>query len=243
MALLLDDASNEHFATAVEWQLVIAAPFTLFAWGRSDVTNINQALISIGDTGTANNYWQMYFSNAGTAGIFVNAGGITDFTLTGTVVANTWHSLGVVLASSTSRTPYFDGTAGGTSVNDRAPSGVNELRIGMRVRNNSTTDGFSGQISEPAVWDIDLTADEMFALADRISPDQIRSAHRVFYRDFIRDFNRPLQQGTELTEVNGSTVADHVPGIIYAATPQHNRSPVLSSGRIEQVRVPRWQGG
>jgi len=72
-----------------------------------------------------------------------------------------------------------------------------------------------GDVAEAALWDTDLTDDEIAALAQGFSPSMVRPDQLLAYAPLIRDEDRDLQdRAGGFTPTSSPTVADH-PRIIY----------------------------
>jgi hypothetical protein len=66
----------------------------------------------------------------------------------------------------------------------------------------------NGQAAEVAVWEVELTADEVASLSKGFKPSRIRPQSLLYYAPLIRDLNE-VRSGLALTNTNSATVADH----------------------------------
>lgn len=132
--------------------------------------------------------------------------GLADTTATYTSAE--WNHAAGVFLSSTSRTPYLNGTAGPTNTTSiGAQTGMNDLQLGTRY-----APGFglylTGTIAEAGVWSVELSAAEIASLAKGLSPRLVRPQSLVFYAPLIRDLV-DVRGGLAITNNNGATVANH----------------------------------
>jgi hypothetical protein len=97
--------------------------------------------------------------------------------LASAVSVDTWHHIAGQEISSGSRKVWVDGSSG-SNTNNLSPSGINANYIG--VRPNLSTD-FNGRIAEVALWNEELDADEIAALARGASVRRIRPLALVAY--------------------------------------------------------------
>ena len=117
MARLFDDASSQYLA--VGSTPVTAAPFSMAAWFNSDSDALQQAIISVGDTAGATNYFTLQ-ARGNTGGdpvqVHVREGATSAVASTSSgYSANTWHHAAAVFASSSSHAVYLDGANKGTN--------------------------------------------------------------------------------------------------------------------------------
>lgn len=189
---------------------VTTAGFTMACRFRQ-TSSAGQLLMSVGVNGGIDRF-QIFTSGPATQAVVaqtIQSGGMNGTAIvSGVPSAGQWHHAAGVFASSTSRTAYWNGTAGTPDTISSAPSGVNSIVIGARY---NTTLGayFGGALAEAAIWNVELTADEIAAHAADVSADQIRPGSLVYYADLIRDV-RDLRGGLAISELGtGTTVFEH----------------------------------
>ncbi len=161
-----------------------AYPISMACWFNTDITNADETLISIGRSGSANNFISLRLSQAtDQVQIFVqNSGGSNNALSTGTYKANRWHHAGC-RGSLTSRFAYIDGEPGTENTSSRAYPTVNITSIGSRY--NSTAGNFmSGMIALPAIWNIELTHADFALLATGVDPRTVHPENLVAFWDW-----------------------------------------------------------
>jgi len=180
MSRLFDDGTPDWLTLASAPALV--APFTMACWVRSNDTTILQGAMGLFRAGSGNRYHILTLDGAGTNQVqcTTREGSDIGTSATGTYVVDTWHHIGGVWASGTSRTAYFEGVAGTANTLNATPTTIDGFAIG-RVNDGTPSDPFSGNIAEAGFWDVALTANEMVALAGGISPLRVRSESLVIY--------------------------------------------------------------
>lgn len=188
---------------------VTGAPLTIACW-FNQTTSAGQLLVSIGVNGGVDRF--QIFTNGpitqAVAATSIQGGTSAQSVFAGVPTAGQWHHAAGVFDSSTSRTAYWNGSAGTPNTTAATPSGVNSIVIGARY---NTTLGayFGGALAEVAIWNVALTADEIAAHAAGVSADQIRPGSLVYYPDLIRDV-RDLRGGRAISELGtGTTFFDH----------------------------------
>jgi len=93
-----------------------------------------------------------------------------------------------------------------------------EASVAKDTRKHSTGGaGLVGAYAEFAVWDVVLSADEMKAVTSRVSPILVRPESLVFYAPLIRDEDKDLISGLQMTLTNANvTVVAHPPVYRFA---------------------------
>ena len=148
---------------------------------------------------------------------------------TGTISANTWHSVGgrkvgddvyTVLDTEISSPGNFDvGTFSGTTTND----------VGAFANNGAPTTFFNGDVAEYAIWSVNLTDEEILAYHAGMSPLQIRPESLIFYAPLYgltNEFDLSGQSNGvgDLTDVG--LVASHPP--VSKFSPRQRFQPMVA---------------
>lgn len=144
------------------------------------------------------------FSSDGTFQAANNLIATTDFS------SGNWNHAAVVFSPSTSITGYLNGVQDGQVTSTIAASiyaGTADLWIGAQFGISSAT-LLDGKISEAAIYNTNLTADEIASLAKGFKPYRIRPQSLVFYAPLIRDL-QDTKGALAITNNNTATVAVH----------------------------------
>lgn len=149
---------------------------TMAAWARTDVAvTRRQAIMQIVDGGSTSQWMSLEVRNSG-ANVEIVDGGSTNVT-TGTVVINTWHHFAATFhftGPSTRRMrPWLDGSPGTDTAHSRTILGLDRSAIG-HLKDATASRPFSGHIAWPAIWNAELTTNEIEALAAGANPLGIR---------------------------------------------------------------------
>lgn len=225
MARLLNDASNEYLAVA---QAVVSGePFSFSAWVNSSDGADDQYVISIADKDVANQYHGIGLNSDvgvpdGAKAYTRDSSGIVEAKTSTDWVADTWHNVVGVWASSSSRAIYLDGGGKGTNSTSRSVSGLDRLCIGVSA-DSTPIDHLTGGICEVGVWDVALTDTEAAILGLGYSPLFVRPQSLVAYWRLIQDEDQDIVGGYDLTAYNTPSIADHCPKIIYPTPVMINR--------------------
>lgn len=163
---------------------VTAVPLTLACWFMAMDTTTEHCLVFVGDKGSSNNYFFLAASG--------NAGGdpIRAYTRdavsnvvaasTAAYTANVWQHAAAVYAATNSRVAYLNGGNSGTETTIAVPVGPNRTSIG-RVGRNVPFAYLDGLVAEVGIWNVALSASEIAALAQRVSPLHVQAANLVGY--------------------------------------------------------------
>src|SRR3990172_9389244 len=174
MARSFVGASSQYLSNASA--VLTTTPITMACWFYSLDITAEYTLISIGVSGSGDNRHGLFISG-NVAGDPVRA--ITRTTATGIAAsttgysANVWQHACAVFVSATVRRAYVNGGSEGTNATSRAPTGMNNTLIGA-VQGVALSTFMSGRIAEAGIWNVQLNASEIAALAKGVSPLRIR---------------------------------------------------------------------
>jgi len=98
---------------------------------------------------------------------------------------NKWNHHVGVWRSSANRQVYLNGAPGGLNTTNLSPSSLNATSIGIQT-DGSNEPATTMRIAEVAIWDIDLSADDIAALAKGFSPLMVRRDRLVEYMPLVR---------------------------------------------------------
>lgn len=171
---LFDDAANNYLY--LSQAVVSSAPVTMVAWVRPDDVQW-QSVLQVSDV----SWWEsfdLWLLNGGEVLAQTMDNGVASFSTTVTTYSqNTWHHVGAVFASPTSRVAYLDGKAATPETTSRVPENLDTTLVGIRRTTAGKSIHFSGRVMWPTIWAGALSADEMAALSNRrrlIFPWEIR---------------------------------------------------------------------
>ena len=195
--------STSHWARNIASAPVTVAPVTLSCWYKPIALGSTAVLMQLGDytSGTTDNKFRMLKASTNQLQFIASTTSSTTLTNTlVTMVANQWyHCLGSANTTNSPNRAVIDGFVATSVSANRIPVGVNSLVIGAQLASTSTfVSTASGDIMWPAVWNVQLTADEERALADGVSPRLIRPSalmmfieeddQRKLWRDYISGY-------------------------------------------------------
>ena len=225
---------------------VTAVPFSMACWFNARSNAASQNLITIEVAGSTANRHDL----VAVQGNSVNA----ESKITGTAARatttvgysnNVWNHACGVWASITSRAVYLNGGNKGTDATSKAPSGINETKIG-----NGNLGDMDGLIAEAAIWNAALTDGEVKALALGTRPIFIRPMSLVAYWPLLQRFAPEIDvtsSGTNLMAVTGAlSVPYNPPAVFYPRRKRYFVSaavaPIFQPLNINQavVRSNYW---
>ena len=125
-----------------------------------------------------------------------------------------WYHACAVGISATSRDVYLNGGSKGSNTTSSTPSGLDTTSLGVSTR-NTTVNVYDGRIAEAAIWNVALNADEVLALANRVSPQRVRPASLLAYWPLYGIGSPEPDCGSNSTRYNmtvtGATQFAHAP--------------------------------
>ena len=152
---------------------ITAAPYSIAAWVMtSNSATLNRTFWSCGQNVTTGDNFQFGQNNSSQAFFAAQATGAARSANGGTLVANTVYHFGGIGRSSSDREVYLDGASVGTNTQTAAPSGIDRTCIGAKVTSGGYTNNWNdgGAVGTLAVWNVDIGAAAMAALAGGLHP-------------------------------------------------------------------------
>lgn len=186
---------------------ISALPFTLACWFRTTSMAHLGALVSVNSTTLSNHYAGLFFrgdiANDPVEILYQAATGERVSRSATGCTSGKWHHACAVFSSETERTVYLDGGSSGKSFTSTVFPTVDRTEIGA----HRSGLWFNGDIAEVGIWNIDLSAAEIAALAKGVSPALIRPQNHIAYLPLIRETHE-IVNATGFTDVN-TTAAAH----------------------------------
>lgn len=200
----------------VNTAVLTATPFSISVWFNTTSTSDDETpLVFIGDKDSANHFWSVELYD-GAFEITARATPSYDSYVEATAgyTTNTWeHGVGV-FTNANSRTVYFNGGNSATNTAFGGVTGADRTAIARMADSSPFGVGFATSIAEVGVWDRELTASEITALATGYAPSYFKNGLVAYYPLIGKvDPETDLKGGVNLTST-GAGVSSH-PKIIY----------------------------
>jgi hypothetical protein len=181
-----------------------ALPVTIVAWFNRSTSSGTGPLVTLMNSG-AETYQSLYTTGSSALRVQTISGGTGFNVATSPWAQNVWSHGAGKFASASSRTVIIDGGGAQTNTSTRfAP--FDELRIA--TYGNTSPLHLSGRLSEVAVWNADLTSDEIVSLAKGFKSYRIRPQSLLYYVPLVREIQE-LRSGITLTANNAPTLFAH----------------------------------
>jgi hypothetical protein len=164
-----------------------ATPFTIAGWVKTTDNATTQFLAGLYDFSLSNEAFCMGILSDGTIFQQTKHEGGGELTATsGTISNNTWAHVAVVFASSSSRTPYLNGTAGTTATNTffvPTPASLVITVLGDRAFGDGSFSGapLKGKMAYWAMWNSALSGANITSLAGGADPSTIATGNLAAY--------------------------------------------------------------
>jgi hypothetical protein len=162
-------------------------PLTMACWANCAAINTSYAFMSLWSSTT--NYIALGTNSTANAIFQTNDNvGLVNATASTTFSADTWFHACGVYSTATSRTVHYNGGNSGNSVQNRNPTGLNNIFIGSR----NLQLPLNGRVAWATIWNVALTATEIFSLSRGVYPLLVRPNNIVaFYPLFGRGSTEP----------------------------------------------------
>jgi len=181
-----------------------ASPLTLAAWFNADGFTGADEVIALTDSSVTNRYIGIRLSSSNCGAHVDSASGFAESLMgSGGSGLGSWTHVGGVFASTTSRLVYVNGSPGTENTGTSSTVTIDTLGIGGLIH-SSPTNTVNGKIAEVAVWTAGLSAAEMAALANGVSPLLIRPGSLYAYLPLLDKASPSI----DLIGANGSTWSD-----------------------------------
>lgn len=192
---------------------VTAEPVTLACWAKlNSVAATHRTAMSIGEV-AAGDYHALQVTNTIVWRARSWDGAAQEAIYTAAVALESWHHLVAVFAADNDRRIYVDGDRGTDDANAVVVGAFGAVSIGVSA--DSTPYGYmDGEVAEAAVWDVALTDNEIFQLAQGtpvvfVRPQSLGAYYSLFETD--RDFWRSIYN---MTAINAPGWAPHPPKVL-----------------------------
>jgi len=204
------------------------AQYTVHVWYRNDstpaVTGDNRDVVGMSDSTDDYNVAFAWDHSASPKTWYHKQADDTYklATYTTSPSADTWYALGATY-DGTNLKAWLNGAVEATTAATALVTGLSVVPCAFSAIAGTSPKLEDGAIAEWAIWNDDLVAAEMEALADAASPLLIRPANLIFYAPLVRDI--VSWKGPALTS-SATSVFDH-PRVIY---PSKGRSLRWTAG-------------
>lgn len=208
-----------NFTTASSQYLDVASvpdttlPITMACWMRSVDVTVDSTPFWFGDAATISDMLGFYGGGRGSGSqcsAYHYATSFDESLATANPVNDTWHHLAGTFVSSTSRYCWLDGVQGTEAT--AAQTDVVTTSIDIGRQGDVTPGGYmGGDVAECAIWDVELSSDEIKSLANGVSPLLIRPNQLLFYTPLTerQSPSKDLIGGLSLTWRNTPQPANH----------------------------------
>jgi len=184
---------------------VTAEPFTISCIARPATTNQTTVMVAI-ESGVNHRYALSLIS--GVVSVQSIANNNNTVSVGSALSANTDYHCAGVWAASNSRVAFLDGTPGTPGTVNVVPVGISLIKVAARTSSSTVGAFFNGRLSNVGIWNIDLSGEEISALAKGMSCEKIRPQNLVFHAPLVRDL-QDARGGLTITNNNAATVATH----------------------------------
>lgn len=209
MAFLFNGTNQFLFVPSAP---ALASPMTLAVWGRPSSMTGTRTLLAIGQTPAATRHRnQIVMLSTGAVRLATISSSTATVDTTSTSTTNTWVHVAGVVTSLSSRTIYMNGANAVTNTTTIAAYNTfTEMGIGAQQSSTASTyeNYWAGDLAEVGIWNVALSADEIFSLGKGISCNKIRPQALVFYVPLIRNIS-DTSRAISITNTNSATVSNH----------------------------------
>lgn len=212
-------ASSQELINTVASPVTVA-PLTAAGWAYpvGNQSPDSGCIVWFGDKDVIGDYWELRLGDPDASWTFRD-GTDRNVITTNSYTQNAWnHAVGIERGD-TDHTVILNGDFGGEgndTTNTASPDNSDSIVIGHEG-DSTPANFFDGRLAEIAIWNTDLTDDEVTILSLGYSPLFVRPANLVFYAPLTRTEDRDIIGGMAFTPTGSPTVADHPPIYMPAA--------------------------
>lgn len=217
MAVNFSGTSQYYMTAIADGSPVSAIPVTMACWANVD-TDVTAFAMGIAESTGITDYYALFHVITTKLASFrsVVSSVNVDATSSSGLTTGTWsHLLGIDIAAA-SRIVYVDGGNTGTNVSDQttAPVGMERVGIGTRANSAHASSEWNGDLYAAAIWNAELAAHEVAALANGVSPLRVRRASLVFFSALDTLTPTDIAGGRALTATGSPTMAQDPPNFM-----------------------------
>lgn len=178
-------------------------PCTLFARANTSDDTASGIFLMYGQQGAPYNGMAMWLFGATTSPVadpfFWSRFGESDNASTNSFTANTWYSIGGRSASNAVSDIYADDIVTAKATSTAWPgTGPGQIIVGGRLT-PTLSNPFTGAVCSIAVWDAELSDDEMHSLTVGFSPRRVRPQSLRNYAPLVRELHLWVTTGNSVT--------------------------------------------
>lgn len=200
MALDLISASSQRLSMSAP---LTGGPWTFAIWYRPTTVAVSNGLLT---PASATQYAALGYTYLSQRTSYFTSGGESDAPAS---TGNTWQHYAVYQGASGGQAiAYRNGVAGNTVNTVFTGATVTQWIIGALLISNAYYDHMNGMLANIGVWQAQLTAEQIGALAKGISPRLVRPQYLRLYAPMIRAVT-DLRQARTITRINGPTAGAH----------------------------------
>lgn len=200
---------------------ISAYPFTMSAWVNADSFSTTPYFFQFGNSASATRRFGLAFSTSGHLWASANSTSASrNWATSATLSTGVWGHCAGTFYGSVDMYSYLNGVSTGTLTLTGTTGYETCNRTGLAVLPRSSFSNYlNGRMAEAAIWNVQLTDDEIARLANGYSPLMVRPESLVAYWPlFGRAGSSGDEEGwigaTDLTQQSSPILADH-PRIIY----------------------------
>ncbi len=175
--------TSDFYLTGASSSPVSAVPLTFAIWVNPGA-DVNATAMAIGGSGAGTEAIALRHNVTARTGAmrFESTVGGTDQALTtGAMTTGSWFHLAGTGNADPSRTAFLDGVAGTPNTAVNAPVNLDQIGVGSIADNAPASVEWNGDLYAEAIWNVELAAHEIAALAAGVSPLRVRRASLAFF--------------------------------------------------------------
>lgn len=167
---------------------VTAYPFTMACWVYPDTLTTFRTALAIGPQNSAAVTQRIGVNSTSVVAQSESTTAVVSAVSSAAPTTGRWNHIAGVFTSATSRAAYLNGGNKGTETvtNATFSTSLNRTLIGIRLRSNIYAQGMDGKIAECAIWNIDLSDDEIYSLSLGLRANLVRPQNLKLYSPIIR---------------------------------------------------------
>jgi len=192
--------------------IVTAYPFTSHFWFRTSDNTLQYNMFFIMDSSVDDNWWGVIGLTGSNIRINTISGTAENANTSTNHTEDVYNSATNIMPSATDKRIYLNGGGVGQNTNAKTPTGLDRTDFGKLHRFSGPLYATAFDVAQGAVWDVELTTDELASLAAGFAPEDIRLGSIVL---LFRMFGPSL-----LSEVGGHIFTEDGSPAVVGNPPQ-----------------------
>lgn len=171
MARLFVASGSDEFLED-DTAILLAPPFTVVGWAKAASLAGPATIFNLADLSGVADFWQLAINGSNIGRWRAKRGSGAGIATSALITLDVWQHHAGIEISNVSRSAFLNGANKGTDATDEPPVGIDRTSVG-RTGDSTPSDYWDGDIGHVAVYNVELTDQEVATLAAGFNPRRV----------------------------------------------------------------------